>query len=169
MLREKSDAGRTEDSLTDHQKDVRFPPNVGKFLGLDPDGIGSVSIEDIVGSAPAVKMLVHQYYELEKVAERLRQANLKYEEELSKRGENELLRNSVATLEQQLSIYEDFERAYANKKWAARLGAFMQLMSSVAVGIGVNLSTPTASVGGVALVGLGVVIAIVGIYAASKG
>ncbi|WP_341888813.1 hypothetical protein [Variovorax sp. YR752] len=155
--------------MSEHQRDARVPPSVGKILGLDPDGIGSVSIEDIVGSAPAVKMLVHQYYELEKAAERLRLANLKYEEEISKRGENELLRNSVAALEQQLSIYEDFERAYANKKWAARLGAFMQLVSSVAVGIGVNLSTPTPSVGGVVLIALGVVIAIVGIYAASKG
>lgn len=155
--------------MTDLQKDAHVSPTVGKLLGLDPDGIGRVSIEDIVGSAPAVKMLVHQYYELEKVAERLRQSNLKYEDELGKRGENELLRNSVAALEQQLSIYEDFERAYANKKWAARLGAFIQLVSSVAVGIGVNLSTPTASVGGVVLIALGVVIAIVGIYAASKG
>lgn len=155
--------------MTDHQRDSRVPQSVGKLLGLDPDGIGSVSIEDIVGSPPAVKMLVYQYYELEKVAERLRQANLKFEQELSKRGENELLRNSVAALEQQLSIYEDFERAYANKKWAARLGAFMQLVSSVAVGVGVNLSTPTASVGGVVLIALGVVIAIIGIYAASKG
>ncbi len=113
-------------------------------------------------------MLVHQYYELEKLAESLRQANQRHEEELSKRGENELLRNKVAALEQQLNIYEDFAQAYADKKWAARLGAFMQLVSSIAVGIGVNLSTPTASLGGVVLVALGVVIAAVGIYVASK-
>lgn len=155
--------------MTDDRIDTGVPPSVGKLLGLDPGGIGSVSIEDIVGSVPAVKMLVRQYYELEKVADGLRRTNLKYEEELSKRGENELLRNSVAALEQQLSIYEDFERAYANKKWAARLGAFMQLVSSVAIGIGVNLSTPTASLGGVMLIALGVVVAAIGIYTSSKG
>ena len=129
------------------------PGSTIRLLGLQPDGIGTVSIEELAGNVAAVRMLVRQYFELEEATDQLRKTVERQEGELGKRGENALLRNSVAALEQQLRVYEEYEKAYSNKKWTSRLGSFLQLVSSVAVGVGVNLSTPALTTAGGALLG----------------
>jgi hypothetical protein len=154
--------------MGEDQKENSVPASVVRLLGLRSDNIGSVSIEELAGNVPAVRMVVRQYLELEESNGQLRLTIQRHEGELSKGGENEQLRNKVAALEQQLNIYEDYAKAYATKKSAARIGAFLQLLSSVAVGVGVNLSTPVLSTGGTSLVVLGMIVATTGIYLASK-
>jgi hypothetical protein len=148
--------------------DTSKSSSVNRLLGLHLDTIGIVSIEEIVGNAAAIRMLVRQNVDLEQLAGQLRATVERQEVDLNKHGENALLRDANAALEQQLRVYEGYQRAYAEKKWAARLGAILQLLSSVAVGVGVNLSTPTISVGGLALIAIGTSIALAGIYVAYK-
>lgn len=154
--------------MGEDRRDSNVPASMVRMLGLGSDSIGSVSIEELAGNIAATRMIVRQYLELEESIGQLRLTNQRHENELSKRGENEQLRNKVAALEQQLTIYEDYAKAYATKKWAARFGSFLQFVSSVAVGIGVNLSTPVLSTGGISLVALAVIVATAGIYLASK-
>jgi hypothetical protein len=88
--------------------------------------------------------------------------------DLAAHHESTGLRDKNASLEEQLRAYEGYERDLKEKQWAARLGALLQLLSSLAVGVGVNLSTPAPSIGGVSLILVGTSVAVAGIYVAYK-
>jgi hypothetical protein len=120
----------------------------GAVLGLSTDAIGDVSLDELAGSRPALKMLLHKYGEYI--------------------DENRNLQKRIQSLETELQIYVSYRDGYKQKLVNAKVAALLNIVGVVLIGFGVNLNTPLATVGGVVTLGSGVVVSLVAAFIALR-
>ena len=113
-------------------------------LGLSPDEIGALRVEDLVNNELVLKMLLFRYGEYI--------------------DENKSLQSEIESLQAELQIYVAYREGYGQRRTNSRTAASLNLIGTVLVGIGTNLSTPTLTVGGAVTFGAGVIVAFMGLY-----
>ena len=132
-----SDASSTDTRDNEPTKPRSNRPAV---LGLSTDSIGDLHPADLIDNMTALKMLLYRYGEYI--------------------DENKRLERRVASLETELQIYTSYRDGYGKKKGNSRTSATLNLIGTVLVGFGVNLSTPTITTGGIVTLTGGILVSV---------
>ena len=119
-----------------------LPPKDQSLLGLSTNQIAGLTVDELLNNKTALTMLLHYYIQL--------------------LNENTTFKNEVNTL-------KTYVEGYERKKIYASIGSILLAASTILVGFGVNLLTPSTNWPGIVTLGGGVVLIIFGLYFSNKG
>lgn len=111
------------------------------ILGLSTSQLAGLTVDELLGNKTAITMMIHYYKQLV--------------------SENVSLKNDANTLRTYVDSYE-------RKKTYASIGSILLAVSSVLVGFGVNLLTPSTNWPGIATLMSGVLLVGIGLYFSNR-
>jgi hypothetical protein len=123
-------------------KSENLPHKDESLLGLSTNQIAGLTVDELLNNKTALTMLLHYYKQL---------------------------LNDNTTFKNELNTLKTYVEGYERKKIYASMGSILLATSTVLVGFGVNLLTPSTNWPGIVTLSGGVILIAVGLYFSNKG